>query len=53
LRSKVWPHGSKEPDWMYEMKLPQPKSGVGVPVLAAGTSTSGAAAFDYFLVTDN
>jgi hypothetical protein len=52
LRSKVWQHGSKEPAWMYEVKLPQPKSGVGVPVLAAGTSTSGAAAFDYLLVTE-
>lgn len=51
LKAKIWPQGKNEPDWMYELKLAQPKSGVGVPLLAAGITTNGAASFDYFLVT--
>jgi hypothetical protein len=52
LKGKIWPQGAKEPEWMYEVKLAQPKSGVGVPILTASISTSGAATYDYFLVTE-
>jgi hypothetical protein len=51
LKSKIWPQGSSEPEWMYETMLPERKSGLPVPMLIAGTSTSGAASFDYLLVS--
>ncbi len=53
LKAKVWPPGTNEPDWIFETTLPQQKSGAPVPMLVAGTSTSGAASFDYMLVSDN
>jgi hypothetical protein len=51
LKAKVWPRGIAEPDWMYSLELQQAQAGQAVPLLAASTGTSGAAAFDYFLVT--
>ncbi len=51
LRAKVWPRGSSEPDWMYETKLPRRKEGAPIPILVAGTSTNGAASYDYILVS--
>ena len=52
LKGKIWRRGSKEPDWIYEERLAQPKNGAILPILVASTSTSGAASFDYFLVTE-
>jgi len=51
LKAKVWPRGTAEPDWMYNHNLDQSQTGPAVPLLAASIGTSGAAAFDYFLVT--
>jgi|GEM_PF-1647438 len=51
LKAKLWPLGSVEPDWMYHQTLDHPKRGAPMPLLAAGTTTNGEAAFDYFLVT--
>jgi hypothetical protein len=51
IKAKVWPRGTAEPDWMYNINLEQAQAGPAVPLLAASTGTSGAAAFDYFLVT--
>ena len=51
LKAKTWPLGTVEPDWMYSLMLDEPQMGRPVPLLAAGTGTNGAAAFDYFLVT--
>ena len=51
IKAKVWPRGTAEPDWMYNLNLEHSQAGPAVPLLAASTGTSGAAAFDYFLVT--
>ncbi len=51
LKAKIWPRGTSEPDWMYEARLPQPKTGAPIPLLVAGTSTSGAASFDYIMAS--
>jgi hypothetical protein len=51
LKAKVWPLGTSEPDWLYSLDWQSPRSGPAVPLLAASTSTNGAAAFDYFLLT--
>ncbi|HKQ79579.1 MAG TPA: hypothetical protein VJ810_38155 [Blastocatellia bacterium] len=51
VKAKIWPRGSKEPEWMYETNLPQRKSGVTVPMVVAGVGTSGEASFDYLLAT--
>ena len=51
VKAKIWPRGSSEPQWMYEAKAPQRKSGVTVPMIVAGAGTSGAASFDYLLVS--
>ena len=51
LKAKVWPLGTAEPDWMYSLVLEQSQLGPAVPLMAAGISTNGEAAFDYFLVT--
>jgi hypothetical protein len=52
LRAKIWPRGSSEPEWMYEAKLPRRKSGFIAPILAAGVGVSGAASYDYILITE-
>ncbi|MGE0126913.1 MAG: PKD domain-containing protein [Blastocatellales bacterium] len=51
VKAKLWPRGSNEPGWMYEANLPQRKSGLTAPMIVAGTGTSGAASFDYLLVS--
>jgi hypothetical protein len=51
LKAKIWPRGSSEPEWMYEAALPRRKSGFIAPMLTAGVSVSGAASYDYMLVT--
>ena len=51
LKAKVWPLGTTEPDWMYSLMLEQSQPGPASPLLAAGISTNGEAAFDYFSVT--
>jgi hypothetical protein len=50
-KAKIWPLGSNEPEWMYEASLPQRKSGATAPMIVAGAGTSGAASYDYLLVT--
>jgi hypothetical protein len=51
FKAKIWPRGSNEPEWMYEATLPQRKSGLVAPMVAAGVGVSGAASYDYLLVT--
>jgi hypothetical protein len=51
LKAKIWPRGSREPEWMYEAAPPRRKSGFIAPMLTAGVGVSGAASYDYLLIT--
>lgn len=51
VKAKMWPRGANEPEWMYEARLPQRKSGVTAPMIVAGVGTSGAASDDYLLIS--
>lgn len=51
VKAKMWPRGANEPEWMYEARLPQRKSGVTAPMIVAGVGTSGAASYDYLLIS--
>jgi hypothetical protein len=51
VKAKIWPRGSREPEWMYEATLPRRKGGLVVPMVTAGVGTSGAASYAYLLAT--
>jgi hypothetical protein len=50
FKAKIWLRGANEPQWMFSTKLPEKKNGIMAPLISAGTSTSGAASFDFLLV---
>jgi hypothetical protein len=51
VKAKIWLRGSSEPEWMYEATLPRRKGGFIAPMVTAGVGVSGAASYDYLLVT--